>query len=88
MHLGQVKPTWLFLVLHLLTVCRYSTSTLERQGCQSTFFPFAFNSRVAQVFVHEKVKHWSAKLETFSSPIVVEDSDDDDDDDDDDVIEL
>lgn len=53
--------------------------------------------RVAQVFVHEKVKEWSAKLETFSSPIVVKDSDedsdgsDDDDDEDydeDDVIEL
>jgi hypothetical protein len=56
-----------------------------------------FIHRVVQVFVHEKVKHWSAKLETFSSPIVVSDDDDgdddsdgdsDDDDDDDDVIEL
>jgi hypothetical protein len=37
------------------------------------------------VLVHEKVKEWSAKLETFSSPIVVEDSDEDGDDD---VIEL
>ena len=37
---------------------------------------------VAQVFVHERVKEWSANLETFSGPIVVEDSDDDD------VIEL
>ena len=36
----------------------------------------------AQVFVHERVKEWSANLETFSGPIVVEDSDDDD------VIEL
>ncbi len=44
------------------------------------------------MFVHERVKQWSAKLETFKSPIVVEalkspivieDSDDDDDDDDD-----
>ena len=51
------------------------------------------------MFVHERVKEWSAKLETFSSPIVVKDSDEDsdgsdededdyDDDDDDDVIEL
>jgi hypothetical protein len=49
-----------------------------------------FTHRVAQVFVHEKVKEWSAKLETFSSPIVVEESDDDYDydGDDDDVIEL
>jgi hypothetical protein len=45
-----------------------------------------FTHRVAQVFVHERVKEWSSKLETFSSPIVIEvlDSDDDDDDDDDD----
>jgi hypothetical protein len=52
-----------------------------------------FIHRAAQVFVHERVKKWSAKLETFKSPIVVEaskspivieDSDDDDDDDDDD----
>lgn len=83
-NLSQVKPTWLFLVLHLLTVCRCSTSTPERQDCRCTFFLFAFYSRVAQVFVHERVKEWSAKLETFSSPIVVDESDDDDDD----VIEL
>jgi ATP-dependent DNA helicase PIF1 len=43
-NLRQVKPTWLFLVLHLLTVCRCSTSTPARQDCQSTFFPFAFYS--------------------------------------------
>jgi hypothetical protein len=43
-NLGQVKPTWLFLVLHLLTVCRCSTSTPARQDCQSAFFPFAFYS--------------------------------------------
>jgi hypothetical protein len=87
---GQVKPTWLFLVLHLLTVCRCSTSTLARQDYHSTFFPLHFTHRVAKVFVHEKVKEWSAKLETFSSPIVVEESDDDYDCDcdDDDVIEL
>jgi len=47
------------------------------------------NFNPSKVFVHERVKEWSAKLETFSSPIVVEDSDDYDyDDDDDDVIEL
>ena len=41
------------------------------------------------MLVHEKVKEWSAKLETFPSPIIVEDSDDYDyDGDDDDVIEL
>jgi hypothetical protein len=44
-----------------------------------------FTHHVAQVFVHEKVKVWSAKLEIFSSPIVVEVSDDDDDDDNDSV---
>jgi len=89
--LGQVKPTWLFRVLHLLTVCRCSTSTPARQDSQSIFH-LHFTHHVAQVFVHEKVKKWSAKLETFSSPIVIEESDDDDDDDDDDsdddVIEL
>lgn len=47
-------------------------------------FRIQFTHRVAQVLVHEKVKEWSEKLETFSGPIVVEDSDDDDDD----VIEL
>jgi len=46
--------------------------------------PLHFTHRTAQVFVHVKVKDWSAKLETFSSPIVIEDSEDDDDDDSDD----
>lgn len=33
-NLGQVKPTWLFLVLRLLMVCKSSTSTLARQDNQ------------------------------------------------------
>jgi hypothetical protein len=36
------------------------------------------------VFVHERVKEWSAKLETFSGPIVIEVLDDDEDEDEDD----
>ena len=33
-NLGQVKLTWLFLVLRLLMVCKSSTSTLARQDNQ------------------------------------------------------
>ena len=44
---------------------------------QSIYLLCVSTDRATQVFVHEKVKEWSSKLETFDGPILVEDSDDD-----------